>query len=190
MTKIHIGGLATIAGGTLGVILTPILTYLWISHSKSYLYFGRVYFLVYVGCLAGIAGFATLRKQSSSRTGAERTGLGMVSGGLAVSLAGDIPAYWGGSPRADFNLVQAAAFSIELLGLLILLAGSTVLGVACLRDKTLPLALGVSSLLPVWVLAFVHVELPVLILGFAWTLLGYMLLVESGETVRLPSRTR
>ena len=35
--------------------------------------------------------------------------------------------------------------------------------------------IGLSALLPVWVVAFVHLELPIVALGLGWTLLGYVL---------------
>ena len=49
-------GLAAMLGGVLGIVLTPILTYLWATYSDAYLYYGRAYFLVYLGCLLGITG--------------------------------------------------------------------------------------------------------------------------------------
>ena len=45
-------------GGLLGIVLTPILAYLWASFSDSYGYFGRPYFLVFLECLLGMAGLA------------------------------------------------------------------------------------------------------------------------------------
>ena len=41
--------------------------------------------------------------------------------------------------------------------------------------KILPLAVGLSALMPVWVLVLIHLELPVVLLGFGWMLLGYVL---------------
>ncbi len=34
-------GLAGMLGGVLGIILTPILSYLWATYSDAYLYYGR-----------------------------------------------------------------------------------------------------------------------------------------------------
>ena len=48
---IKLGGIAAILGGVLGIVLMPILSYLWATYSDSYGYFGRVYFLVFLGCL-------------------------------------------------------------------------------------------------------------------------------------------
>jgi hypothetical protein len=43
---VRFGGLAAILGGVLGIVLTPILTYLWTANSDVYGYFGRAYFPV------------------------------------------------------------------------------------------------------------------------------------------------
>jgi hypothetical protein len=52
----------------------------------------------------------------------------------------------------------------------------------------MPLAIGLLALAPVWVLAFVHVELPVVVLGFAWVLLGYILWSEADASIQQRSR--
>ena len=56
------------------------------------------------------------------------------------------------------------------------------------RWRVLPLVLGLSALLPVWVLALVHLELPVVLLGFGWMLLGYALWVDRSEMARRSAR--
>jgi hypothetical protein len=61
---VRFSGLAAIFGGVLGIVLTPILTYLWATYSDTYLYYGRVYLLVYLGCLLGLAGLYALRRGS------------------------------------------------------------------------------------------------------------------------------
>ena len=40
---IRLSGLAAMLGGVLGIVLTPILTYLWATYSDAYLYYGRAY---------------------------------------------------------------------------------------------------------------------------------------------------
>ena len=45
------GGIAAILGSVLGIVLMPILSYLWATYSDLYGYFGRAYFLVFLGCL-------------------------------------------------------------------------------------------------------------------------------------------
>ena len=44
---VRVGGLVAMLGGVLGIVLTPILSYLWATYSDTYLYYGRAYFLVY-----------------------------------------------------------------------------------------------------------------------------------------------
>jgi hypothetical protein len=46
---VRFSGLAAILGGVLGIVLTPILTYLWAVGSDVYGYFGRAYCLVFIG---------------------------------------------------------------------------------------------------------------------------------------------
>jgi hypothetical protein len=53
---VRLSGLAAILRGVLGVLLTPVLAYLWATDSDKYGYFGRAYFLVFLGCLSGLAG--------------------------------------------------------------------------------------------------------------------------------------
>ncbi len=40
------GGLAAMLGGVPGVVLNPILSYLWATYSRDYLYYGSTYLLV------------------------------------------------------------------------------------------------------------------------------------------------
>ena len=82
-------------------------------------------------------------------------------------------------------------------GALTVFVGLTLLGIATLRAgilpprwKILPLAIGVSALLPVWVLALIHLELPVVLLGLGWMLLGYVLWSAEGEQVRHAASVR
>lgn len=69
------GGLAAMLGGTLGIVLAPILTYLLTTSSGAYLIFGKGYFLVYLGCLAGLMGLNAQRMRSPRRPKTERLGL-------------------------------------------------------------------------------------------------------------------
>ena len=129
-------------GDVLGIALTPILSYLWATYSDTtYLYYGRAYFLVYLGCLLGLTGLYTRR--SGSRLKGENWGFGLSFTGLSIGLVDDVLAYWGGSPGQDFTQVQARGFGIELLGLVLILIGSVVLGVTYLDEQAnvLPTAL-------------------------------------------------
>jgi hypothetical protein len=184
---VRFSGLAAILGGVLGIVLTPILSYLWATYSDSYLYFGRAYFLVYLGCLLGLAGLYALRR--GRRAHVESWGFGLTFVGLCGGLVGDVLAYWGGPPGQDFTQLQGKGFAIEVLGLLLILIGSVVLGVAFLRANALP------RLVP-WVLiaagpaglAFTfHVPSGTMFLFCcAWVLLGYLLLTGRVASAEQP----
>jgi hypothetical protein len=53
---VRLSGLAAILRGVLDLLLSPVLAYLWATNSDKYGYFGRAYFLVFLGCLSGLAG--------------------------------------------------------------------------------------------------------------------------------------
>lgn len=138
------GGLAGMLGGTLGIVLTPILAYLWATYSHAYLTYGRAYFLVYLGCLVGLMGLNAQRKRSSGRPKTEKLGIGITFAGLAISLVGDVLGYWGDSlggevvVGGEFTAAQVGGVIVEMLGLLLLLVGSMILGVTYLRANVLP----------------------------------------------------
>jgi hypothetical protein len=78
-----------------------------------------------------------------------------------------------------------------LVAALAIFVGLVFLGIAIWREKALPshwrflpLGIGLPALLPVWVLALIHLELPVVVLGLAWMLLGYILWAKRDEPVR------
>ena len=108
------------SGGALGVVLTPILVYHWTTYSDAYLAYGKAYFLVYLGCLAGLVGFNAQRKGSPGRSRTEKRGISLLFPGLTLSLVGDIFAYWGdglgGEPNAggEFTALQAGGFAVEM----------------------------------------------------------------------------
>ena len=137
------GGLAAMLGGVLGMILTPILIYLWATYSDVYGYFGRAYFLVFLGCMAGLAGLYALRRESLGLQGTEKLNteqlvFGTTFVGLAVALVGCILDYWGGTPGEDFTWVQMQGFGIEMLGLMLVLFGSVAFGLIYRRANALP----------------------------------------------------
>jgi hypothetical protein len=179
---VRVSGLMAMLGGVLGIVLTPILSYLWATYSDTYLYYGRTYFLVYLGCLLGLTGLYARRR--ASRLKGENWGFGLTFAGLSVGLVGDVLAYWGGSPGQDFTQLQGRGFGIELLGLILILIGSVVLGVTYLHEQAnvlpklvagLLIAAGPGGLL----LSGLHAPSGTLLLFCcAWVLLGYLLLIE------------
>jgi hypothetical protein len=188
-------GLAAMLGSVLGIVLTPILTYLWAAYSDLYGYFGRAYFLVFVGCLAGLAGLYTLRRRNPSwqaPDNIEREIVGMTFIGLVIGLVGDILEYWGEGSGEGFAQVQVTGYSIEIGGLLFVLLGSLLLGLNYRRTKVVPalvawllIAAGPGGIL----LSFLHIPSgSMLLFCCAWVVLGYLLLTGRVACTGQPSR--
>ena len=189
-------GLAAILGGVLGIVLTPILTYLWAANSDVYGYFGRVYFFVFIGCLLGLAGLYAQRRASmgSLTTSDDAEGWVFVLAlvGLVLSLVGDILEYWGGTPGEDFTMLQMQGFTVEIPGLLLVLCGSVAFGLIYRRANVLPrfmawllIAAGPVGL----VLSIPHIPSGTMFLFCcAWVALGYLLL--TGKVTSAQQRIR
>jgi hypothetical protein len=185
LSLIKWGGIAAILGGVLGIVLMPILSYLWATYSDLYGYFGRAYFLVFLGCLWGLAGLYALRRgnpgtQANEKLSDENLIIGMTFVGLATALVGSILDYWGGTPGEDFTQVQITGFGLEMTGLLLVLLGSFLLGLHYRRTKVVPalvawllIAAGPGGIL----LSIVHIPSGAMLLFCcAWMVLGYLLL--------------
>jgi uncharacterized membrane protein len=190
-------GLAATLGGVLGIVLTPILTYLWATYSDVYGYFGRAYFLVFLGCLVGLAGLYARRRANSGLRGTEelemeRLVLGMTFVGLAIALVGSILDYWGGGSGEGFTQVQITGFGLETTGILLVLLGSLLLGLTYRRTNVLPrlvrwllIAAGPGGLL----LSFLHIPSgSMLLFCCAWVVLGYLLLMGKVSSAEQASR--
>jgi hypothetical protein len=196
---IRLSGLVAILGGVLGIILTPILSYLWATYTDAYGYFGRAYYLVFLGCLIGLAGLYARRGGNSGLRGTEELHLeklviGMTFLGLAISLVGSILDYWGGGSSEGFTQLQITGFGLEMTGILLVLLGSVLLGLSYRRTNVLPglvpwllIAAGPGGLL----MFFVHVPSGAMLLFCcAWVVLGYLLLTERIASAKQPSRVR
>lgn len=195
---VRLSGLAAMLGGVLGIVLTPILTYLWATYSDVYEYFGRAYFPVYLGCMAGLVGLYALRKvslglQGTGKPDTEKWVFGMTFGGLIIGLVGNVLEYWGGTPGEDFTMVQMQGFGIELLGLMLVIFGSVAFGLTYRRTNVLPRL--VSWLLiaagPGGILLSILLHAPsgtLLLFCYAWVVLGYLLLTEKIASAEQPSR--
>ena len=59
-----------------------------------YYFYGRLFFLVYLGAIAGIVALNRLQPSGPRR---DRLWFRVVLVGLVVALGGDVAAYWGGS---------------------------------------------------------------------------------------------
>ncbi len=113
------GGLAAMLGGAVGIVLTPILTYLWATYSDAYGYFGRAYSLVPLGLLLGVTGLYALRREDPewrSTDNVEREIVGMTFVGLATALVGTVLDYGGGGSGEGFTRVQITGFGLEIIG--------------------------------------------------------------------------
>ena len=86
-----------------------------------------------------------------------------------------------------FDLTYLAAALALFVGLAFLGLGAWRSKALPPRWRLLPLAIGLSALLPVWALALVHLKLPIVALGLAWMLLGYVLWSRRDEPVRRPT---
>ena len=185
MCLIRWGGIAAILGGVLGIVLMPILSYLWATYSGLYGYFGRAYFLVFLGCLWGLAGLYALRRgnpgtQATEKPSEENLVIGITFVGLATAFVGSILDYWGGTPGEDFTQAQITGFGFEMIGLLLVVLGSMLLGLHYRRANVVPalvdwllIAAGPGGIL----LSLVHIPSGTMLLFCcAWVVLGYLLL--------------
>lgn len=196
---VRFSGLASILGGVLGIVLTPILTYLWATNSNVYGYFGRVYFFVFIGCLLGLAGLYAQRRASmgsltTSEPDTEKWVFVLMLVGLVLSLVGDILEYWGAKPGEGFTTTQMKGFTLEIAGLLVVLFGSVAFGVIYRRAKVLPrfmpwllIAAGPLGL----VLSIPHIPSGTMFLFCcAWVVLGYLLLTGKIDSAQQPVRVK
>ncbi len=188
------GGLAAMLGGVM-----------WVFKGGAIMLTGEQPPVVFEAALplfaAGLVGLHARQGGRGGRLG--KTGLLLAYAALAsalVALVGLtlVPAGW--VPNED---------SVTLLTPFIVLAGFgpfvglVLLGIVTLRVKAmpapwsaLPLVMGVGAvplMLVGGILELVNerlFELPIVLLGFAWVLLGYWVLAVKGTTVQAPARVR
>ena len=156
-------GLAALLGGLLCLLLTPIQASIfsggespplvlasrplldladkihdifdpWLGLDEYYFY-GRMFFLVYLGTIAGLVGLHTLQSGGVRR---ERLWFRVVLGGLVLALVGDIVAYWGGSGDISESPVQGLGFTFEMLAVLAVLISSMLYGRVTLGGDAVP----------------------------------------------------
>jgi hypothetical protein len=112
--------------------------------------------------------------------------------GLVPSLVGDILEYWGGTPGEDFTTLQMQGYSVEGLGLLLVLCGSVAFGLVYRHKNVLPkfmpwllIAAGPGGLL----LSILHVPSGTMFLFCcAWVVLGFLLLTGKVNSAQQPVR--
>ncbi len=146
-------GFAAMVGGVLAVILTlpfaaayfraypgfdvppfwfpavrsrfdPLLTFA--SPVAVYNTYGRIFNVVYLLLLPGVVSLHALQQAASDRF--ESWAVGVLVTGLVMSFIGVAGDYW----------ADGLGWGIELLGLLVLLVGTTLVGIASVRAKRIP----------------------------------------------------
>ena len=127
------------------------------------------------GRLGSIGGFLTYTAVASS----------IINTPYSVVFAED-----GTQAPFPFNITYGVSALAIFIGLVFLGIAALRVGALPGRWRTLPLIVGLAGLLPIWVLAFIHLEIPVVVLGVGWILIGYVLWAEKGETLWQPARGR
>ena len=153
------GGLAAMAGGALDILLTPVFASAYL-HSEEvsptflvdafrsavdpllgfasvetvYRTYGRVYLLPAVLMFLG---FLALRSVLAGRVGGVAArGLGVALAGWVMVLVGLVGDYWVGDAFGD--ILHNLSFLVETLGILVVLIGSLLVGLAARRTGLLP----------------------------------------------------
>ena len=208
-------------GGVLGIVLTPLATFAgWLAapgqttppqypgmpwaqlirplvtpflgfatYEEVYATYGKVFFLVYLLFLIGMVGLRARVGEHIGRSGKLAFRLAFV--GLAMNLAGNVGDYWLGE-KVLGQPMWGISFTIgTLVGTLVYMVGSVMLGRAILRTTVLPRwagwALIVAPTLGIVLGLFVVIHLPsalVLPVGLGWIMIGYALWSGKGAPVR------
>ena len=211
------GGLAAMLGSVLGILVAPVITsayslsedgaglsppwepafsdllgplFGFANPEAVYSTYGKLYFVVFLGLLLGLVAFRVQQRGHAGRLGEWGFRLSLI--GVVLNLFGNIADYWVGE---DTWFEELGFILGELLGLLSLLAGSTMLGIALLRSGTptrlaawlLVLSLPGNVLLPL--VGFANIPSgPALWFCLAWLVLGYALWSKKSATAEQPSR--
>lgn len=157
--------------------------------------YGKFHLLVFLGLLLGLLGLRTWRGGRAGRL--ERWGYRLSFVGLVLNVPGNVLDYWvpGNSAIGEFGSVGDWGFLLgTMLGLLLLVVGSILLGAALVRagEARLPAWLLVFALpgaVLLGLLGFANAPAnPMLWYGFAWLLLGRFLWTRSSERAGQPAR--
>lgn len=198
-------GLAAMAGGTLGIVTAPLTTSAYSLTEEGtpppwepalsdaliplfgfatpevvYATYGKLYFLVFLGFLFGSIGLYARRRSVAGRL--ERWGFYLSFAGLILNLLGNIGDYWYGGGVGESTPDFIGFLLGTVLGTLLLIIGSAMLGIALLRAGT-PLLLGawllvlaVPGIIALFFLGFGNIPSgPALWFCLAWLVLGYSL---------------
>ncbi len=217
------GGLVAMLGGVLAIILTPFATFAgWLAgpartypdmpwaqlveplvtpflgfgtYEEVYATYGKVFLLIY---LLFMIGLVSLHARISGRAGRlEERGFRVALLGLVMNLIGNVADYWLGEEVLHQPL-WGMSFAIgTLLGTLVYIVGSVLLGVAILRTRVLPrwsgwtliIAPTLGIVLGLWLVRHLPSGL-VMPVGLGWILLGYALWSEDSLPGRREGRVR
>ena len=178
-------GWVAAVGSTLGPLLT------FATPSRVYQTYGRAFFFVFLFLVLALQGLHTRGGAAGGRLA--RYGFRIAFASLLLLLVANVGDYWLGTEILGRRL-WGASFAVTLLGLLLLLIASVLLGAAALRSTALPRwsawVLMIASPLGV-VLSFWGVKhipsAPMLPLGIAWGLAGYSLWNQRELSERISS---
>ena len=221
--SIYWGGAAAVVGGVLAIVLTPFATFAgWLAgpdqttpptypdmpwaqlieplvtpflgfgtYEEVYATYGKAFFLVYVLFLLGLVGLLVRVGEHTGRSGMWGFGLAFI--GLAMNLIGNVGDYWLGREVLGQPLWGMSFAVGTLLGTLVYVVGSFILGCAILRTGVLPRwggwTLIVAPTLGIMSGLLVVVHLPsalVLPAGLGWVLIGRALWTERPASARQP----
>jgi len=145
----------------------PLLTF--DSPTRLYSTYGRIFEVVYLLILPGVVGLHAIQREASGRF--ERWAFGVLVSGLVTSFVGVAGDYW----------ADGMGFGIELVGLLVLLVGTTLFGIATLRAKQVPtwsawllIIAGPGAIVATWVIGHLPSG-PTFLFACSWVVLGGIL---------------
>lgn len=213
------GGLAAMGGSVLGIVVAPVITsaysmteggteqvppweptfsnlfgplFEFASPEGLYATYGKLYFVVFLGLLMGLVALHAQQQRRGRIGRLGEWGLRLCLVGVVLNLFGNIPDYWFG----EGTWFEALGFLVgTVLGFLVLMVGSTILGIALLRTGTLTrlgawlLALCLPGIALLTLIGFGNIPSgPALWFCLAWLVLGYVLWTQRGVTTERPSR--
>jgi len=201
------GGLAAMLSSLIGLLLAPIITsayslledgagrtppwepaisalldplFAFASPDVVYATYGKLYLLVFLGFLLGLVALRARRSVHADQL--EQWGYRLSLAGLALNLLGNIGDYWYRGGVGESGVDTLGFLLGTVLGLLLLDAGSALLGIGLLRAGTAPrlgawlLVLALPGIALLTLLGFGNAPSgPALWFCFAWLVLGWSL---------------
>ena len=174
-------------------LVTPFLGFG--TYEEVYATYGKVFFLVYLLFLLGLVGLLVRVGEHAGRSG--KWGFRLAFIGLAMNLIGNVGDYWLGREVLGQPL-WGMSFAIgTLLGTLVYMVGSVVLGGVILRTSVLPRRGGWTMIfaptlgIVLGLLLIVHLPSAlVLPLGLGWVLVGHTLWSERRAHTEVSNESR